>query len=178
MASHGEFDVAVIGGGPGGYVAAIRAAQLGARVALIEKARIGGVCLNVGCIATKALAATAELLAAVKAGGTLGVEGPARLDLAGALSHKDAVVAEMVGGVERLLAARGVQVLRGRGRLLDGRTVAIEMEERLKGIWQTTEEDEELQQRFWLLFKESKLHGVIKARIGTDFLQQNQDLLK
>ncbi len=58
------------------------------------------------------------------------------------------------------------------------RDVAVEMDERLKGTWQTTEEDEELQQRFWSLFKSSDLHGVIKARIGRDFLRQNKDLLE
>ena len=52
------------------------------------------------------------------------------------------------------------------------------MDERLKGTWQTTEEDEELQQRFWSLFRKSELHGVIKARIGGDFLRQNKDLLE
>lgn len=58
------------------------------------------------------------------------------------------------------------------------RDVAVEMDERLKGSWQTTEEDEELQQRFWALFKKSELHGVIRARIGRDFLRQNKDLLE
>lgn len=58
------------------------------------------------------------------------------------------------------------------------KALAIEMDERLKGTWQTTEEDEELQRRFWSFFKKSKLHGTIKARIGADFLKQNQDLLK
>jgi dihydrolipoamide dehydrogenase len=121
-----QFDVAVVGGGPGGYVAAIRAAQLGARVALVEKGKVGGTCLNVGCIPTKALVATAETLVAARRGAALGISGSLSLDLAGALGHKEAVVAQMVGGVERLLAAHGVELLRGIGRLIDARTVAVE----------------------------------------------------
>ncbi len=124
----GDFDVAVIGGGPGGYVAAIRAAQLGARVALIEKERIGGVCLNVGCIPTKALAATAEALANAGPAGALGVSVRAELDWRRAQAHKDAVVGQMVAAVSDLLRAHGVEVIAGHGRLLDGRTVAVESE--------------------------------------------------
>src|SRR5450756_646549 len=83
-----QYDVAVVGGGPGGYVAAIRAAQLGARVALVEKRKVGGTCLNVGCIPTKALVATAETLVASRKGATLGVSGSLSLDLGQALGHK------------------------------------------------------------------------------------------
>jgi len=121
-----QYDVAVVGGGPGGYVAAIRAAQLGARVALVEKRKVGGTCLNVGCIPTKALVATAETLVASRKGATLGVSGSLSLDLGQALGHKDAVVAEMVGGVEHLLAAHGVELFRGVGRLIDARSVAVD----------------------------------------------------
>jgi len=124
---HGStFDVLVVGGGPGGYVAAIRAAQLGARVALVEKERVGGTCLNVGCIPTKALAATAEVLTGARRGEALGVLASPTLDFGRALQHKDAVVAELVGGVEHLLQAHGVVVWRGRGRLVGARAVAVE----------------------------------------------------
>lgn len=121
-----QYDVAVIGGGPGGYVAAIRAAQLGARVALVEKGKVGGTCLNVGCIPTKALVATAETLVASRRGAALGVSGSLSLDMARALGHKDAVVAQLVRGVERLLDAHGVELVRGAGRLIDARTVAVD----------------------------------------------------
>ena len=123
-----QFDISVIGSGPGGYVAAIRAAQLGARVALVEKGKVGGTCLNVGCIPTKALVATAETLVASRGGAALGVSGSLSLDLARALGHKDAVVAQMVGGVEHLLDAHGVGLFRGAGRLIDARTVAVDAE--------------------------------------------------
>jgi len=120
------FDIAVIGGGPGGYVAALRAAQLGARVALVERARIGGVCLNSGCIPTKALAATAEWLAAGRTRQALGVVGDLRVDPKAAFAHKDAAVAQIVGGVEQLLLEQGVVVLRGHATLLNPSGVAVE----------------------------------------------------
>jgi dihydrolipoamide dehydrogenase len=121
-------DIAVIGGGPGGYVAAIRAAQLGARVVLFEQARVGGVCLNVGCIPTKALAATAETLAAVKTGGARGITGTVGMDLALALDHKNRVVQTMVEGVEHLLEANGVILVRARARLVDRLSVSAEVD--------------------------------------------------
>ena len=71
-----SYDVAVLGAGPGGYVAALRAAQLGARVALIEKQRVGGTCLNIGCIPTKALITSAELLFKARRADELGVSIP------------------------------------------------------------------------------------------------------
>jgi dihydrolipoamide dehydrogenase len=104
----------IIGGGPGGYVAAIRAAQLGAKVALVEKDRIGGTCLNRGCIPTKALVRSVEALQLVEEAPTLGViaEEPA-FDFARIMARKDEVVARLVGGVEGLLQAHEVEVLSG-----------------------------------------------------------------
>ncbi|MFQ5586896.1 MAG: dihydrolipoyl dehydrogenase, partial [Thermodesulfobacteriota bacterium] len=111
-----EYDVAVIGGGPGGYVAAIRGAQLGARVCLIEKDRVGGTCLNRGCIPTKALYASAKVLSSAKKAHGLGVKtGDISFDISMAVSRKDDVVERLVGGVERLLKANGVTVVRGEG---------------------------------------------------------------
>ncbi|GMR04532.1 MAG: dihydrolipoyl dehydrogenase [Thermodesulfobacteriota bacterium] len=111
-----EFDVVIIGGGPGGYVAAIRGAQSGAKVALVEKASVGGTCLNRGCIPTKALYYSAKALASIKKAATFGVTvGAVEFDLAKAVERKDGVVEKLVGGVEQLLKAAGVEVFRGEG---------------------------------------------------------------
>ncbi len=111
-----EFDIVVIGGGPGGYVAAIRAAQLGAKVALVEKDKIGGTCLNRGCIPTKALYYSAKTFSAVKRSAEFGVNVKGvELDLVKAVSRKNEVVKKLVGGVEQLLKGNGVEVLRGGG---------------------------------------------------------------
>src|SRR5690606_32072129 len=99
-----EYDIAIIGGGPGGYVAAIRAAQAGACVRLRERDRVGATCLNRGCIPTKALYSTAHLLHIIRAAGAHGIEvGEPRFDFGQAASRKDEVVAKLVGGVEQLL---------------------------------------------------------------------------
>jgi dihydrolipoamide dehydrogenase len=114
-----SFDVAVIGGGPGGYVAAIRAAQLGGRVALAEKERLGGTCLVKGCIPTKALLQSSELYSLVaREGARFGVIAEnVRFDLEAAQKRRVEVVDQLVKGVEGLLKANGVQVLRGTARL-------------------------------------------------------------
>ncbi|MBI5643062.1 MAG: dihydrolipoyl dehydrogenase [Deltaproteobacteria bacterium] len=113
-----EFDVVIIGGGPGGYVAAIRGAQLGAKVALIEKDKIGGTCLNRGCIPTKALYYSAKTIDAVKHAAEFGVNtGDFKFDISKAIDRKNDVVKKLVGGVEQLLKGNGVEVLRGEGFL-------------------------------------------------------------
>lgn len=110
--------IVVIGGGPGGYVAAIRAAQLGAEAHLVEAEHIGGTCLNVGCIPTKAILHTAELYHAVKHGSSLGLKAEnVAVDWPAVMSRKAAVVTRLVRGVEGLLKANGVAVHRGQGRL-------------------------------------------------------------
>ena len=113
-----EYDIAIIGGGPGGYVAAIRAAQAGACVCLVERDKVGGTCLNRGCIPTKALYSTAHLLQAVRSAAAHGIEvGEPRFDFGRAASRKDEVVAKLVGGVEQLLKGNGVEVFRGEASL-------------------------------------------------------------
>jgi dihydrolipoamide dehydrogenase len=111
-----EFDVVVIGAGPGGYVAAIRAAQLGAKTALIERNSIGGTCLNRGCIPTKALYYSAKALEAARHAAEFGVNvGEVSFDLAKAVERKDGVVKKLVGGIEQLLKGNKVEVIRGDG---------------------------------------------------------------
>jgi len=113
-----EFNVVVIGGGPGGYVAAIRASQLGSSVALVERDRVGGTCLNRGCIPTKALYYTAKTLNTVRHAAAFGVDtGEVGFDMARAVERKNGVVEKLVGGVEQLLKANGVELIPGSGFL-------------------------------------------------------------
>src|SRR3954466_8965573 len=124
-----EVDVAVLGGGPGGYTAAIRAAQLGAKVACIEKEpELGGTCLRVGCIPTKAWVQTAHFLhqgndTFAKLG--VKVDG-ATLDFPAANEWKASVVKQMTQGVAGLLKANGVEWVKGTGTFKDANTIAVE----------------------------------------------------
>jgi dihydrolipoamide dehydrogenase len=114
----GSFDVVVIGGGPGGYVAALRAAQLGAGTAIVEKDRMGGTCLVRGCIPTKALLQSSELYTQAKGGAPFGlVADNVGFDWGTAQKRKTAVVDQLVKGVEGLLKAGGVTSLKGSARL-------------------------------------------------------------
>jgi len=119
-------DIIIIGGGPGGYVAAIRAAQLGAKVALVEKDRVGGTCLNRGCIPTKALVRSVEALQLVEKAPSFGVivEEPA-FDFARIMARKDEIVARLVGGVEGLLEAHKVEVVSGTATIPKPGTVLV-----------------------------------------------------
>jgi dihydrolipoamide dehydrogenase len=118
MSNH--FDIAVIGGGPGGYVAALKAGQLGASTAIIEQSHLGGTCLNNGCIPSKALLASAELLHHIQHAGELGVEvGPAKANWEKIQARKDKVLATLRGGIKGLLTARKVSIFQG-SAVLDG----------------------------------------------------------
>ena len=121
-------DLIVIGSGPGGYVAAIRAAQLGMRVAVVEKdPRFGGTCLHRGCIPTKALLHTAELLQEVKRAGDFGIQvGEPALDLDRAHAHKGKVVDKNAKGIEYLFKKNKIEGIHGRGWLLGAHDVAVE----------------------------------------------------
>jgi dihydrolipoamide dehydrogenase len=119
--------IVVLGGGPAGYVAALRAAQLGAHVTLVESREVGGTCLNRGCIPTKALVAAVERLRLARGAADFGIEISApRVDFAALMARKTAVVAQQRGGVEHLLKGRKVEVVAGRGRLFDAHTVRVE----------------------------------------------------
>lgn len=121
----GNKKIMVIGGGPGGYVAAIRAAQLGGEVILIEKDRIGGTCLNVGCIPTKALLHTAEIYEEAVHGADYGVIANVRLDFAKAQERKTAVTNQLVSGVEGLLAVNKVKVISGVASFISNDTIEV-----------------------------------------------------
>jgi dihydrolipoamide dehydrogenase len=124
-----DVDVAVLGGGPGGYTAAIRAAQLGAKVACIEKEpELGGTCLRVGCIPTKAWVQTAfALKEAEESFAKFGVRvGEATLDFAASNAWKAGVVKQMTQGVAGLFKANGVEWVKGAGRFSDANTIAVD----------------------------------------------------
>jgi len=118
--------IVIIGGGPGGYVAAIRAAQLGAQVTLIEKDMLGGTCLNRGCIPTKVLLHSAELFANIRNAATFGIStGKASVDFSAITKRKEAVVGRLVAGVSTLLSKNKIKVIKGIGTLIDSKTVGI-----------------------------------------------------
>lgn len=122
-----HFDVVVIGAGPGGYPAAIRAAQLGASVAIIERTEIGGTCLNWGCIPTKALIASAEAYESVAHAKAHGVSaGEASFDYAAMVARKDKVVSQLRGGVKSLLTGNGVKIFTGSAAFKDRKTIALD----------------------------------------------------
>src|SRR3989338_2384482 len=96
-----KFDLAILGGGPGGYVAAIRAAQLGAKVALIEKDKVGGTCLNRGCIPTKAIIACVNLYEKIQKAESFGIiAGNISIDFKKVIERKNEIIAKLVKGVE------------------------------------------------------------------------------
>ncbi|UCE86052.1 MAG: dihydrolipoyl dehydrogenase [Deltaproteobacteria bacterium] len=127
MSSADSFDLAVVGGGPGGYVAAIRAAQLGMRVAVIERDRLGGVCLNWGCIPSKALLSGAELVESLRAHGeTFGVSASGvTLDYGRLIDHSRKTADRMHRGVTSLMKKNQIAVIPGRGRIAGPNAVEV-----------------------------------------------------
>ncbi len=124
-----SYDIVIIGGGPGGYVAAIRASQLGAKVAVVEKEQLGGVCLNRGCIPTKAIISSIELFTGIKGAEDFGIEVKGcRLDYSRVLARKDAVVERLRNGVAALLKARKIDLISGTGKLTGIKEIGIESE--------------------------------------------------
>ena len=122
-----DFDVAVIGAGPAGYVASIRAAQLGARTCVIEKGELGGVCTNVGCIPTKALWHAARVLLQVRRAREFGVgPGDIRPDFRAAAARRTSVVERLRGGIKALLAGNKVELVRAEARFRDAHTLHVE----------------------------------------------------
>jgi len=120
------FDVVVVGGGPGGYPAAIRAAQLGLKTALVDKERPGGVCLNWGCIPTKAMLRSAEVLETMQHSADYGVLADnVRLDYSAVLKRKDRVVKTLTDGVASLLKANGVTVVNVHARFVGPTAVEV-----------------------------------------------------
>ncbi|KAB1661728.1 dihydrolipoyl dehydrogenase [Pseudoclavibacter sp. CFCC 13796] len=125
MSEH-EFDLVVLGGGSGGYAAALRARELGSTVALIEKDKLGGTCLHRGCVPTKALLHTAEIADEVRTAGKYGIEAALQgVDIQGVNSFRAGIISSKFKGLQGLVKARGVEVVAGEGRLTDAHTVTV-----------------------------------------------------
>jgi dihydrolipoamide dehydrogenase len=128
MAAH-EYDIAIIGGGPGGYVAAIAAAKQGKKVCIIERAAFGGACLNEGCIPTKTLIKTANTLLEMKQAAAFGIEGvePSRLrvSMTQLQERRKRIIRQLSGGVRALLKANKVTMLEGAASFVDTRTLRV-----------------------------------------------------
>ncbi|MBM2827269.1 MAG: dihydrolipoamide dehydrogenase [Dehalococcoidia bacterium] len=121
-----SFDIVILGGGTGGYVAAIRAAQLGLRTAVVERDKLGGTCLHRGCIPTKALLESAEVLSLLRRSKEFGVEASGvSLDYTQALKRKDQVVGQLHQGVELLMRRNGITVVKGEGRAASPQRVIV-----------------------------------------------------
>ncbi len=124
--SNYDYDIVVLGGGPGGYIAAIRAAQYGKSVALVEARELGGTCLNRGCIPTKALLHCAEVYEQTANAATFGVDAEGvGYDYARMAAYKTATVDKLVSGIAGLEKAHGVKVIKGFGRLTDAHTMTV-----------------------------------------------------
>jgi len=121
-----QFDLIVIGAGPGGYPAAIRAAQLGAKVALVEREQLGGTCLNWGCIPTKALIAAADTFAKIKHAEQFGIHVTgAKVDYPAMIGHKNKVVGQLRTGIGALLTGNGVKTVTGTASFVDRTTLEV-----------------------------------------------------
>jgi len=125
-----KYDIAIIGGGPGGYVAAIKAAQKGLNVVLVERERLGGLCLNWGCIPTKTLLISARHYRNLLRSEEFGITGvdlsKARIDWTKMTERKDTVVDKLVSGIEMLFKKNGVTSLKGSAKLLDEHTIQVD----------------------------------------------------
>jgi dihydrolipoamide dehydrogenase len=129
LVAEDKLDVLVLGGGTGGYSAALRAAQLGLEVGLVERDKVGGTCLHRGCIPSKALLHSAEIAHHVRAAGDFGVSAAFEgIEIAKVHKHKDAVVEAMYKGLQGALKSRGVRTIDGHGRLIDRATVEVDGE--------------------------------------------------
>ncbi len=120
------YDVVILGAGSGGYACALRAAQLGLRVVIVEKGKLGGTCLHVGCIPTKALLHAAEVADATRDSEQFGVNATLEgIDMGGVNKYKDGVVSRLYKGLTSLIAGRGITVVEGEGRLVAPDTVEV-----------------------------------------------------
>jgi dihydrolipoamide dehydrogenase len=120
------YDVLVVGAGPGGYVAAIRAAQLGMKTTLVERDQMGGICLNWGCIPTKSLLRSADVLRTVKNAAQFGVIAtPPSVDLPAMIARSRAIATQLNSGVAHLMQKNRIPILRGHARLLGGSAIEV-----------------------------------------------------
>jgi dihydrolipoamide dehydrogenase len=126
MSDSQHYQVVVVGTGPGGYVAAIRAAQLGLKTAVVERDELGGTCLNWGCIPTKAWIVTAHLYEQIKRAKEFGIEvGEPRVNWSWLVERKNKVVKQLTGGVKTLLSGRQVEIVKGAARLASANRLTV-----------------------------------------------------
>ncbi|MFL6110836.1 MAG: FAD-dependent oxidoreductase, partial [Catenulispora sp.] len=126
MAGDNQFDLVILGGGSGGYACAFRAADLGMRVALIEKAEVGGTCLHRGCIPTKALLHAGEVADNTREAAQFGVAATFQgIDMAAVNAYKDGVVGQLYKGLQGIVKARKIEFIAGEGRLVSSNTVQV-----------------------------------------------------
>lgn len=121
-----NFDIVILGAGSGGYAAALRASQLGLSVALVEKGKVGGTCLHVGCIPTKALLHSAEVADATRESAKYGVTSTFEgIDIAAVNAYREGIVTSKYKGLQGLIKARGITMIEGEGRLTAANTVTV-----------------------------------------------------
>ncbi|OCA89130.1 dihydrolipoyl dehydrogenase [Pseudobacillus wudalianchiensis] len=124
----GVYDLAIIGGGTGGYVAAIRASQLGLKTAVVEKGELGGTCLHAGCIPSKALLRSAEIYKNAKNGEEFGVIAPeVRLDFSKVQARKESITARLLKGIQHLMKKGKIDVYEGKGHIVQPKAVSVEL---------------------------------------------------
>ncbi|MGB5138346.1 MAG: FAD-dependent oxidoreductase, partial [Candidatus Zixiibacteriota bacterium] len=126
-----KYDIAILGGGPGGYVAAIRAAQLGAKVACIEEDKLGGICLNWGCIPTKTFIASAHLYRKIKEAAEFGIDipGEPQINIARMVERKNKVVNELVAGIGFLFKSYDIKLYNGFGSFESKTRIAVDLQD-------------------------------------------------
>lgn len=129
-----QYDVAIIGGGPAGYVAGIKAQQMGKKAVVIEKEYWGGTCLNVGCIPTKAMISTVEVLRLARMGAEMGLKGEVEVDYDALLKRKDKVVKQLVSGVEGLLKANGATQVFGTATIKSPNEIEVQTSDGVQTI--------------------------------------------
>ena len=121
------FDIVILGGGSGGYACALRAAELGLSVALVEKGKLGGTCLHMGCIPTKALLHAAEVADTAREGMAFGVKTTFEsVDMSGVNAYKDGVVARLYKGLQGLVKSKSIEYVQGVGRLVAKNTIEVD----------------------------------------------------
>lgn len=124
-----DYDVVVVGGGPGGYEAAIRCSQLGKKTAIIEKDKLGGTCLNVGCIPTKTLVHNAEIIRSLKTAKRIGIDaGAAEVNIKNTIKNKNKVVSQLVGGVGYLMQKNNIKVYQGEAVFVNDNEITVDGE--------------------------------------------------
>src|SRR6056297_881170 len=178
------YDVAILGGGPGGYVAAIRAAQYGLKTALIEKDEVGGTCLNRGCIPTKAMLHSCEILHEIKSAERLGIEVAApKMNIEKLYSFKDLMVKKHVGGVKSHLKRNRVDVYKGTGGFIDEHSLQVKGPEQAREQDSHSETDQQISAEHIIIATGSRpvippIPGLdeIEYWTSTTLLEENREL--